>query len=241
MNRVSAAFLEAEFTGEKLAANWVFDKLKDKNNLIIFDCGANVGSYAKMILEISGGFKNRVSMYLFEPSRKCFETLKGELGNKSNLYLNQLGVADKNTTAKLFYPWQGAAGASLSDKVSEIQGTGSFPMQSEEVKLVSIDSFCEEHQINAIDFLKLDVEGYELSALNGASKMLDEGRISFIQVEIGTSSLATKCLLYDIWNLLNTTYDFFLILNQGIVQIQYSPDLECFLGASNFLLACKEQ
>ena len=241
MNRVSAAFLEAEFTGEKFAANWVFDKLKGKNDLIIFDCGANVGSYAKMILEIPGVLENRVSMYLFEPSRKCFKVLKDEFGNNSNLYLNQLGVADKNTTAELFYPWQGAAGASLSDKVSEIQGTGSFPMQSEKVNLVSIDSFCEEHQIKSIDFLKLDVEGYELSALEGAAQMLNQGRISFIQVEIGTSSLATKCLLYDIWILLNTTYDFFLILNQGIVRMQYSPDLECFLGASNFLLALKRQ
>ena len=233
--------MEVEFTGEKFAANWVFDKLKSKNNLIIFDCGANVGSYAKMILEISGVLENKVSMYLFEPSRKCFKTLKDELGNKSNLYLNQLGVADKNTTAELFYPWQGAGGASLSDKVSEIQGTGGFPMQSEKVRLVSIDSFCEEHQIKVIDFLKLDVEGYELPALEGASQMLNNGRIPFIQVEIGKPSLATKYLLYDIWNLLNTTYDFFLILNQGIVQIQYSPDLECFFGASNFLLALKQQ
>lgn len=240
MNRVSAALMEAEYTGEKYAAIWIFKKLKHKEQLVIFDCGANVGSYANMILNVSGSFGNKVSIYLFEPSKLCFEVLNRNFGSFKNVFINQIGVSNKNGLDDLYYPWEGAAGASLSSSISDIQKINNFSPLSEQVKITTIDDFCKEHKIDVIDFLKLDVEGYEKLALEGAEKMLLEGKIRFIQIEIGLSSLVTKNMLFDIWKMLGDSYNFYLILNRGIIQIQYKPDLECFLGASNFILELKK-
>jgi hypothetical protein len=84
------------------------------------------------------------------------------------------------------------------------------------------------------------IEGFELSALKGSHQMLVNKKIEFIQIEIGAASLTTKSMLFDFWKILNDSYCFYLILNQGLIEIkEYKPDLECFYGASNFLLELK--
>jgi hypothetical protein len=48
----------------------------------------------------------------------------------------------------------------------------------------TLDSFCDEQGVDRIDFLKIDVEGYERHVLAGAARLLDEGAISVLSFEI---------------------------------------------------------
>ena len=48
------------------------------------------------------------------------------------------------------------------------------------------------NNINRIDLLKIDTEGFELEVLQGAGKMLDDGSISFIYAEVGFQSQNTR-------------------------------------------------
>jgi hypothetical protein len=44
-------------------------------------------------------------------------------------------------------------------------------------------------------------------------------------------------MLFDTWEMLSQFYRFYLVLNHGIIEIkEYKTDLECFYGASNYLL-----
>jgi hypothetical protein len=47
----------------------------------------------------------------------------------------------------------------------------------------TLDVFCEENSIGSIDILKIDTEGFDLIVLQGAERMLQNGRIKFIHVE----------------------------------------------------------
>ena len=245
MNRVSAASLDPKYSGEKVALEWVLNKIhnqeEDSKELVLFDCGANYGSYTKMVLDLIKKQNTLTRIYLFEPSLICFDALQKEFGYSINIQLFKLGVSNKNDLAELYYSWEGSCGASLSREVMIAQGSSQQKekIQSEQVNLIKLDDFCQENKIEKIDFLKLDIEGYELSALEGISDMLSRKKVSFIQVEIGSASLATKCMLFDIWTMLNSSYNFYLILKHGVTQIVYKPDLECFFGASNFLLELK--
>ena len=44
----------------------------------------------------------------------------------------------------------------------------------------TIDNFCKKNALDSIDILRVDVNGYELETLKGATKMLDEKKINFI-------------------------------------------------------------
>ena len=48
----------------------------------------------------------------------------------------------------------------------------------------SIDVYCKDHSISRIDILKLDIQGAELLALQGALEMLKNHKISVIYTEI---------------------------------------------------------
>jgi hypothetical protein len=48
-----------------------------------------------------------------------------------------------------------------------------------------LDNYCLNHNIDKIDLLKIDTEGYELNVLDGATKMLSSANISLIFCEIG--------------------------------------------------------
>ncbi len=241
MNRVSAAFLDCELSGEKEALEWVLKKLSTKpKKIFIFDCGGNLGQYSSMLLSTIDKLKigNETEIHIFEPSSFCLDILANKFSDVANVNLHQTAVSNTNSNANLYYPWIGSAGASLSSNVATAQVvSGAFEVKSEQIETVTLDSFCEKNNIESIDYLKLDIEGYEIFALEGAQSMLANNKIAYIQIEIGAASLATKCMLFDIYNMLSIDYKFYLVLNHGLVEIsEYKPDLECFHGASNFIL-----
>ena len=52
-----------------------------------------------------------------------------------------------------------------------------------QVRVFSLDDYCSSHGITRIAFLKLDIEGSELKALRGATRLLSEHAIRTILVE----------------------------------------------------------
>ena len=63
------------------------------------------------------------------------------------------------------------------NKVSETRG--------EPIAIVALDDELARHGCATLDFWKLDMEGYELEALRGASRALAQGRIRALYVEVG--------------------------------------------------------
>jgi FkbM family methyltransferase len=241
MNRVSASYLEPKYSGEQEALKWVFRKeLNRRDKLVVFDCGANNGSYTKMALDVLNSQTKSIDIFLFEPSQICFERLNKEFSKYKNIHLIQLAVSNTSGFAELYSAWEGSSGASLARGVIYAQGNESVNSKVEQIKITRLDDFCTENNIDKIDFLKLDIEGYEMLALEGANEILNGRKVSYIQIEIGSASLATKCMLFDIWKLLSDSYSFYIVLKHGLAPISYKPDLECFFGATNFLLELKQ-
>ena len=55
---------------------------------------------------------------------------------------------------------------------------------AELVPTVSLDDFCEDHAIDRIDLLKLDIQGHEPQALAGAAHLLSTARIGTLFIEL---------------------------------------------------------
>ena len=53
----------------------------------------------------------------------------------------------------------------------------------------TIDDYCAEHDIKAIDILKTDTQGYDLEVLKGAENILESRRIHLVYTEINLSTM----------------------------------------------------
>ena len=240
MNRTAASQLSPHYSGEKIAFEYALNQLNANNKLIFFDIGGNDGDYSNMLKDVCFSKKVNFNLHIFEPSSVCFNYLLKKNYDFKNITIHQLALSEENGCSKLFFTWEGSSGASLAELDSFNLYMPNVAVSSETVNTVTLDDFCQKNSIEKIDFLKLDIEGFEFSALKGSRQMLINKKIQFIQIEIGPASLTTKSMLFDFWKMLNGSYRFYLILNQGLIEIkEYKSDLECFYGASNFLLELK--
>jgi len=160
--------------------------------MTVFDIGANIGKYAKLF-SILVGDKGRV--YAFEPSVRSFEKLVSTISqfNCSNVMPINKAVYSENRNviinefAEEYSSWNSLG---LPNMKNPRNPSITVPIErSAEVEAVTLNSFCQQHHISRIDYLKLDVEGSELNALIGASGLLEQKAISYLQFEISKPML----------------------------------------------------
>ncbi|MEI8348926.1 MAG: FkbM family methyltransferase [Candidatus Omnitrophota bacterium] len=223
MNCGGGAYVEN--SGEAGVVKFILKKIADSNP-ILFDVGASIGKYTSLIEGVSKEIPGAI-IYSFEPSRVAFDTLLMKMGNKPNISLHRIGFGDCNKKAKLFYDVEGSELSSLYRR--RIRNSNSIMNLSEEIEIRTIDSFCAEKGIGHIHLLKLDVEGYELCALQGAQEMLRRDAIDFIQFEFSSCNIDSKTYFQDFWWLLNDTYKIYRVVKNGIYPIgDYDEKREIF-------------
>lgn len=217
-------------SGEMHAIRSVLNETPSSRTPVIFDVGANVGSYSALLLQVLGD--RPASIHAFEPSRASFEKLRANLG-QTNIVFHHIGFGDKNQTTTLYFDTEEAGLASVYQRrLDHFKITMGL---SEEIEIRTIDSFCAEHGIQRIDFLKLDVEGFELHVLKGAQGMLRNGSINNIQFEFGSGDIDSRTFFQDFFYLLRDQYTIYRILKNGLYPIHhYQETYEVFI-TTNYL------
>ncbi|WP_406684234.1 FkbM family methyltransferase [Seonamhaeicola sp. MEBiC1930] len=217
-------------SGEKNALHYVFDKLKERDNLTLFDVGANIGNYSFLMGEV---FNKNHKIFSFEPSKSTFEKLAQSTQQLENISLFNFGFGDKNTSLTLFSNKEMSGLASLYNR--RLDHFNISMDIKEEIKIKTIDSFCAENDITQIDFLKLDIEGNELKALNGAKKMLDGHKVDFIQFEFGGCNIDSRTYFQDFYYLLKEDYYIYRIVKDGLYKINHYKEIYEAFTTTNYL------
>lgn len=135
-----------------------------KNGMYVFDIGTNMGETLLNFARLNPSGK----IYGFEPVPFLFENAKKniDLNVFRNIYLNNLAISDQK--------------GSLFFELPQNRNFGSINMSfestpgSREVKAITIDEFIELNQIDQVDFIKVDVEGFEYKVLRGAVKSIQK-------------------------------------------------------------------
>jgi FkbM family methyltransferase len=215
--------------GEISAIRYVASLLKGSRS-VIFDVGANEGSYTK---ELSRFFSN-ADVYCFEPSHSTYTILKSNVGDLSGVHPSNFGFGNETGEVELYYSESEGSGiASVYNR--RLSHFGITMESKEKITIRRIDEFCESEGIPRIDFLKLDIEGHELAALEGAGDMLGQKKIQFIQFEFGGCNIDSRTYFQDFWYLLSPNYNISRIVSDGLCPIQrYHEALEIF-GTINYL------
>ena len=108
--------------------------------------------------------------------------------------------------------------------------------KEEQIQLTTMDEYCVKKGIEQVDLLKIVVEGSEYRALQGADRMLSEGRIGMIQFGFGGSNIDSRHYFRDYWNLFTSKgYSLYHIMKDGLIKFEkYDEGYECF-HCVNFL------
>lgn len=221
-------------SGEREAAEAIRSLLVDRaREAVLFDVGANIGDYTSMLLDVFGP---SARIWSFEPAQSTFSMLERRYGGADRVALRNIGFSDRPGTGVLHAPGEGSKLGSLHDTHIRLESQGLPLLIEETVTLESIDSFCASEQIDRIDFVKLDVEGHELHILQGATRMLAEGRITAIQFEFGGANIDSRSFMRDFFGLLTPQYEIHRVLQHGLYPLaRYRETLEVFKRATNYV------
>jgi FkbM family methyltransferase len=186
---------------------------------VAFDVGANKGDWTRASLAIRPG----LAVTAFEPDpAMCAAFLAN--GFPKNVICENEGLGAKREK-RTFYVNPGNPGMNSFVKRSRF---GENELVQKAVALDTVDAYCAEHGIQKIDFMKVDVEGFEMDVLRGAQGMIRKKAVSIIQFEYGGTYLDSHASLKDAFMFFKEAgYVFYKLLPRGAVRInEYSPALE---------------
>lgn len=187
----------------------------------IFDVGANVGDWSLAAERFLG---DNSYVYAFEPVKLTFAALLSKSMKKIKPFNLALGKSDGESVIYTSTDYAGTNSLVLNEYVGH---SG----KSEKVQVISGTTFCKKNQIEHVDILKIDTEGYELSVLAGFDEMLEEGKIDFIQFEYGGTWIYSRSFLKDAFELLQKRGYAIAKLHPDFLEgfEHYDPKSETFL------------
>ena len=230
-------YISFEQSGEKwLLESYLSTSFGNGEGKIVFDVGANVGTYTKIVMN----YFPEAKIYCFEPEPSNYKRLR-ESANSSNVYCYEFGFSDC------------AGNAMIYDYADKDEGTGHATMYPEvisnihrgspkatSINLRTIDQFCIEHCINRINLLKMDIEGNELKCLKGASQMLKRDAIDYLLFEFNQMNVISRTFMQDFFALL-PQHDLYRLLPKGILKLDEHNTLITNLFHFQNIIAIRKQ
>lgn len=148
----------------------------------IFDIGANIGQTVEFYRDI---YPN-ASIYSFEPIPKTFGELEQKCAGMKNVNTFNIAFGEKKESMQIqVVKDETSVVNSLSDKFQDNLKSDSESYETVNIQVERLDDFVKQNEIEKIDLLKIDTEGYEVQVLNGAADLLASGKVSAIICEAG--------------------------------------------------------
>ncbi len=127
---------------------------------VAVDAGANIGIYSRFLARCVG---EAGAVHSFEPAPENFERLLAATRRFRNVHVLQAAVGERSDQSELY----------LSGKLNVDHRT--YPSNEAarrvvRIEMVALDDYFKPGQ--RVDLIKMDIQGYELHALRGASRVL---------------------------------------------------------------------
>lgn len=144
---------------------------------VCMDIGSNIGVYSVMMALRAG---RTGGIHSFEPVNHIRRRalLNVQLNGCRNVTMNDFALGAEPGASTMLQVKEGVfrGGTSSILETEAIAAMGRDNFDEVKVKIKTLDSYVETACLDRLDFIKLDVEGFELSVLKGAEKTLSELR-----------------------------------------------------------------
>ena len=156
---------------EKHLIHSFYSLLKEKKEkpFVVLDVGAQTGCFTLL-----SKFFPHSTWYAFEPIREAANELKNnlELNGIKNVSVYEMGISSSSGQEVLKLPL---------DQHWGVASMGKDPLrfssyEERAIHCMALDEFAEHHQIDPVDFIKIDVEGWEWHVLTGGEELIAKDR-----------------------------------------------------------------
>lgn len=166
----------------------------------VIDVGAHAGQFSKLFARMA----SQGQVYAFEPSAYARSILTRSLAfnRMSHVKVIPMGLSDAPGELILHTPIKARGGLGFGIAHFGDDGQDTRDTMDQAVPLTTLDDFAEQEGLTRLDFLKADVEGWEVNVLKGGLKTLAKHKPALF-LEISDASLARAgAKPTDIWDLL---------------------------------------
>jgi FkbM family methyltransferase len=178
-----------------------------KPGMVVYDIGANIGV---ITLNIAKRIQPRGKVFSFEPDPYNFKCAQANINrnNFSKIKLLNLGLGDEKTTAFLYNVNPNNRGMQRL-----LQSNSNKEFEKTQVQIDTLDNTAQIFSMPAPSLMKIDVEGFELKVLKGATHIIDEYKpLLFIELDDNnlreqgnTAYELVKFLMQKGYNITNAT------------------------------------
>ncbi|APG04437.1 hypothetical protein BJI69_11360 [Luteibacter rhizovicinus DSM 16549] len=127
----------------------------------VLDIGANIGCTALAFSSMAA------TVHAFEPSPTTYELLRLNTAVAPNVIPHNYGLGAKNGSFELTFAPNNRSGGYISDKLKASVGH-----TVERIALRKLDRMVRSLKLRAVDFIKIDVEGFEGSVIKGGARTI---------------------------------------------------------------------
>jgi FkbM family methyltransferase len=214
---------------EKNEIAWIKNLLEPQ--MVFFDIGANIGWHSINIAK----YDETLRVYAFEPIDSTFQALKENivLNNLTHVNLCNLGFSNKNEHLTFYFDPNVSA---FTSSRNNLKNSGAQKIIS---KVVRLDDFFIENNLERLDFIKCDVEGAELLVFQGALESIKRHKPIILAEMVRVWTINFNYHPNDIIEYLhNLGYCCFSIENNRLTKFPFMSEDE---AATNFIFLHSEQ
>jgi len=176
--------VDTYFSKEPETLEWI-DSFQEKENLIFWDIGANIGLYS-----IYNSLKHPKSTTIaFEPSSSNLRVLTRNISINNlekNIKVVSIPLTNKENIFQEMNEGQFVEGGALNSfgEKFDFEGKEFKPTMKYNLLGTTINYFLENSILYIPDYIKIDVDGIEHLILEGGNKFLNDKKVKSLSIEI---------------------------------------------------------
>ena len=173
---------------------------------ICFDIGANIGIYSLVLSDLVG---LKGSIHSFEPVEHIRQKLllNLTLNRAKNILVNDFALGDTSGEFPMFQVKDGEFRQGTSTLISNnnIEEMGESCFKKQQVIVKTVDEYVVEKDLTRLDFIKIDVEGFEKNVIQGGRNVIKKFKPNILfehniyrLEKLGISELEVSKILLDL-------------------------------------------